>query len=193
MSDRVQKFGPAFVLAPQCPKGETWTNRHPSLPLNTHDLPVVPEGDAARATLALTSDLISRYPIDPDRIYLMGFSMGGSGTWDMLMRHAGVFAAGVPITGAADVNQAGLLASMPIWSFHGELDPLSPVQNGRTMFEALRKHGAPVRYTEFKGVAHGSVGPALDEPELFHWLFAQRRPDKPGERNKQREVEERAR
>jgi predicted peptidase len=177
VSERVQAAGPAFVLAPQCPSRDKWANRFASPPLQPYDLYALPESTPSRLTVALVSDLIGRYPIDPHRIYLMGFSMGGSGTWDMLMRHPDLFAAGVPISGVSDIRRANLLASMPIWSFHGELDNVSPPENGRMMFEALRKQGAPVRYTEFKGVGHGSVGPALDDPELFPWLFAQRRPD----------------
>lgn len=180
VSDRVQSVGPAYVLAPQCPDGDKWANKHAKFPLHPYDLSANPESDASRLTVALVGKLIGQHSIDPDRIYLLGFSMGGSGAWDMLMRHADVFAAGVPITGVADVSRASLLSSTPIWSFHGELDEVSPVQNGRTMFDALRKVGAPARYTELKGVGHGSVGPALEDPEFFRWLFAQRRPAKHG-------------
>jgi predicted peptidase len=183
LSERVQQAGPAFVLVPQCPSGDKWANRYASPPLRPYDLSALPESRPSRSTVALIGELVGRYPIDPNRIYLMGFSMGGSGTWDMLMRHPDVFAAGVPITGVADVGRASLLASIPVWSFHGELDDVSPVENGRMMFEALRKQGGPARYTELKGVAHGSVGTAFGEPGLFPWLFAQRRPDKPSEQN----------
>jgi predicted peptidase len=177
VSDRVQRIEPAFVLAPQCPLGDKWANRNAAFPLRPYDLSALPESEPSRATLALIGELAHRYPIDPGRIYVIGFSMGGSGTWDMLMRHPDVFAAGVPISGVADVSRAGLLAAMPIWSFHGELDELSPVRNGRLMFAALKEKGAPVRYSEFAGVGHGSVGLALAEPDLFHWLFAQHRSD----------------
>jgi Predicted peptidase len=181
ISHRVQKAWPAFVLAPQCPAGDEWINRHTSPPFRPYDLSQFRESEANRLTVALVNDLIARHPIDASRVYVMGFSMGGSGAWDMLMRHPGVFAAGIPITGVGDVSRASLLADTSIWAFHGELDEVSPARNGRLMFEALKKYGKKVRYTEYKGVGHGSVGPALEEPELFPWLFAQRRPDRAGE------------
>jgi predicted peptidase len=174
VSDRVQSIEPAFVVAPRCPKGESWTGRHPKLPLDAFHLPPVEENGVLRTLVALLAELRSKYPMAADRIYVMGFSMGGSGAWEALMRYPDVFAAGVPITGAADISRANLLATTPIWSFHGELDQLSPVRNGRAIFAALQKLGAPIRYTEYKAVGHGSVGPALAEPELFRWLFAQR-------------------
>jgi predicted peptidase len=180
VSDRVQKTGPTFVLAPQCPEGDKWANRYATFPLQPYDLASLPESEPSRLTVALVRELIKTYPVDATRIYVMGFSMGGSGTWDMLMRHPDLFAAGVPITGVADIGRANLLAAMPIWSFHGELDPISPVRNGRMMYEALKKVGAPAHYTEIGGVEHDSVGLALKEPDLFRWLFAQRRPQDAG-------------
>jgi predicted peptidase len=175
VADRAQRAGPAFVLAPQCPAWDKWANRDATFPLRPYDLSAAPESDAARSTVALVGALVRTYPIDPARVYVMGFSMGGTGTWDMLMRHPEIFAAGVPIAGVADLGRAGLLKSTPAWSFHGELDSTSPVQNGRMMSAALQRVGAPARYTEFKGMGHGSVGEALEEPELFGWLFAQHR------------------
>jgi len=175
LSDRVQGLEPAFVIAPRCPKGETWTGRRPKFPLDPHHPPPARENGVLRTLMALLGDLEANYPIAADRVYIMGFSMGGSGTWEILMRYPDAFAAGVPITGGADLSRAALLAKIPIWSFHGELDELSPASNGRDIFAALQQLGAPARYTEFKGVGHGSAGPALAEPELFRWLFAQRR------------------
>jgi predicted peptidase len=175
VDERVQRLGPAFVLAPQCREGEKWSNKLATFPLQPYDLSAVPESEVAGQVVALVETLAARYPIDRRRLYLMGFSMGGSGTWDALMRHPDLFAAGVPIVGVADVSRAALLSRTPIWQFHGELDPTSPVENGRRMAEALRRAGAPSRYTELGGVGHGAVGPALQTPGLFEWLFEQRR------------------
>jgi predicted peptidase len=176
VSDRVQTIEPTFVLAPQCPAHDKWANVRAIFPLHPYDLASTPESSASWQTVALIEKLVGNYPIDANRIYVMGFSMGGSGTWDMLMRHRGLFAAGVPMSGVADISRANLLSSTPIWSFHGELDPVSPIENGRRIFAALQKLGAAtVRFSELKGVDHGCVGPALDEPNLFPWLLAQHR------------------
>ena len=42
--------------------------------------------------------------VDPNRIYVMGLSMGGYGTWDAIQRRPGFFAAAVPICGGGDLN-----------------------------------------------------------------------------------------
>src|SRR5439155_1338337 len=65
------------------------------------------------------------------------------------------------------------LASMPVWLFHGAEDRAVPVTESRNMAEALRRVGAPVRYTEYAGVGHNSWESAYNEPELWRWLWAQ--------------------
>jgi acetyl esterase/lipase len=54
--------------------------------------------------LAATEEVKSLYPIDPDRVYLTGVSMGGAGTWTLALRHPGLFAAATPITGQTDMH-----------------------------------------------------------------------------------------
>lgn len=70
---------------------------------------------------------------------------------------------------------ASRLAALPVWLFHGEDDGSVPVTESRQLAAALEQAGAPVRYTEYPGVGHGSWDPAYAEPGLWEWLFAQRR------------------
>ena len=102
--------------------------------------------------------------------------MGGSGTWDLVTRHPGLFAAAVPITGVSDPSRAQVIAALPVWAFHGTSDEISSIDNTRAMVEALRRLGSPVRFTALVGTGHDSWTEAYASPELFPWLFAQRRP-----------------
>ena len=68
-----------------------------------------------------------------------------------------------------------VIARLPIWTFHGADDDVSPADNTREMVARLRALGSPVRYTEYPGVGHNSGRRAYEEPELFRWLFAQKR------------------
>lgn len=54
--------------------------------------------------LAATEHVKSLYSIDPARVYMSGVSMGGLGTWDMTLRHPGMYAAGTPISGQTDMH-----------------------------------------------------------------------------------------
>jgi predicted peptidase len=121
----------------------------------------------------------AEYPIDADRVYVTGPSMGGSGTWDLITRHPGTFAAAVPVTGVNDPSRARVIAELPIWAFHGSRDEVSPVQNTRAMVAALRALGSPVRFTEIPDAGHDSWTRAYSDLDMYRWLFAQRRPRSP--------------
>ena len=54
--------------------------------------------------LAATEQVKSLYNIDPMRIHISGVSMGGMGTWNMALRHPGMYAAATPISGQTDMH-----------------------------------------------------------------------------------------
>ena len=129
-----------------------------------------------QATLSLVEKLAGERPIDRKRLYVIGQSRGGFGTWDAMIRRPDLWAAGVPICGAGDPNKAELIKSIPIWAWHGANDAAVPVAGSREMIEALKKAGANPLYTEPHNVGHGVWVPALEDPKLHEWLFNQRKP-----------------
>lgn len=174
--ERAQSVEPAFVLVPQVPISDKWVSLSVGPPFLNYRQEQRPQSAAARLVLSGIDELEARYAIDPDRVYLTGVSAGGAGTWDLITRNGvGRFAAAVPITGANDPTRAAIIARLPIWTFHGADDDISPVSNTREMVANLRALGSPVKYTEYPGVGHNSGRLAYEEPELFPWLFAQRR------------------
>lgn len=143
---------------------------------------------------------VSEFHGDPKRLYLSGISMGGFGTWSLAVRHPEKFAALAPICGwivlppdfrkynfpieSASLGQtkspyedaAKLLRKLPIWVFHGAVDPVVPVTESRKMVTALRAIKAEVRYSEYPLVAHNAWNRAYAEPDFFVWLLSQRKP-----------------
>lgn len=163
---------PCQVLAPQCPPGERWVER--DWAAARHEFPEVPSGPQA-LLLALIARLLESPGVDRSRLYLMGLSMGGYGTWDLACRQPGLFAAAVPVCGGGDESMAQRLIHLPIWAFHGTNDTVVPVTRSRNMVAAVRAAGGEVRYTEYAATGHDSWTPASREPELLPWLFAQTR------------------
>jgi predicted peptidase len=166
---------PAYVLFPQCPAGKKWVEV-PWSDKTPHRQPSEPS-----ISMKLTRQLLDEYlktrPVDPRRIYVMGLSMGGFGTWDFAARYPELVAAIVPICGGADDSTAAKLKDMPVWAFHGDLDTAVFPERSRSMVAALKKAGNErVRYTEYPKVGHNSWSPAFAEPELLPWLFAQKHP-----------------
>ena len=153
---------PCFVLAPSVPPKEfSWTDRR------RNGIPYA---------LELIDALIERLPIDRDRIYVTGQSMGGFGTFGAIAARPDFFAAAVPICGGWKPADAPGLKDVPIWVFHGDADTVIPVRYSREMVTALRDAGGEPRYTEYPGVGHNAWVRAYESDETWAWLFSQRRP-----------------
>lgn len=157
-SPEVQARQPSFVLAPQS----------------------VDKGWQPRAPLVI--DLIGalgrEFNLDRTRYYVTGQSMGGYGTWDLILRWPDLFAAAMPLCGGGRPGEVGAIRDLPIWVFHGARDQTVPVEQSRQMVDALRQVKSEVKYTEYPDVGHDVWTRAYREPELVAWLFAQRRPSK---------------
>jgi len=177
VSDEAAARQPCFLIAPQCPTGRKWMEvdwskrTPPELPQE----PSVP----MRLTMELIESLQKEFPIDADRLYVTGLSMGGYGSFDLAMRWPDRIAAAIPICGGGDTSRAKDVSRVAFWVFHGGADGVVPVTLSQAMVESLKAAGATVRYTEYPGVGHNSWTPAYQEPELVDWLFAQRRRPKP--------------
>jgi len=165
---------PCTVVAPQVPKNEQWV----ATPWGNlkHTIPEKPT-EPMRLTIDLLGALLKEFPdIDPKRIYVTGVSMGGFGTWDILMRLPKKIAAAVPICGGADEAGAQLIAKVPVWVFHGGADDVVKTVRSRNIVAALKSAGGAPKYTEYPGVGHLSWDQAYSESDLFPWLFKQRLP-----------------
>ncbi|MCA1808098.1 MAG: prolyl oligopeptidase family serine peptidase [Lentisphaerae bacterium] len=170
--DILQKY-PAFLLTPQCPKDKKWVNT--SWTKGSYAISDVPISEQMKRVLQILQSVQNEFNIDPDRIYVTGQSMGGYGTWDIILRKPNLFAAAVPVCGAGDPGQAARIAHLPIWAFHGEQDPTVPVSGSRDMRAAIKIAGGEMKYTEYPGVGHKSWENAWAEKDLVPWLFKQKK------------------
>ena len=67
---------------------------------------------------------------------------------------------------------------VPIWAFHGDQDTAVKPRRSREMIDALKAAGGEPKYTEYQGVGHNSWAPTYANPDLYEWLFAQRKVEK---------------
>jgi predicted peptidase len=164
----------AFVIVPQCPDGKKWVE----VPWEKGSYKSPEVSEPLALTLTLIDSFVKDQPIDPDRVYIIGMSMGGYGAFDAVQRRPELFAACVPICGAGDPGKAKDFAHVPVWAFHGDADGVVPVSGSRAMIEALKKAGAEPKYSEYAKVGHNSWSPAFEEKEFWNWIFAQKRKPK---------------
>jgi predicted peptidase len=168
-----QKSFPCFVLVPQTDRG--WVRY--DLSQETEGSPkVLPGlGDGSRLALEIVDALRREFPIDERRIYVMGQSMGGAGTWNMITYRPHFFAAAVICCGSVSLEDGTGSVETPLWSFQGDSDQTVPASLSRDRIAARRKAGGHPLYTEYAGVDHNVWQWAFTEPELVKWLFSQRR------------------
>ena len=176
----VQSRWPSFIVIPQLTMPNRWVDV--SGHQGSYQIAANPSVGLEMAK-ELTDTLQAEYTqMDGSRLYVTGISMGGYGTWEMVERWPGYFAAAVPVAGGGDPSKAYLLKGLPIWVFQGAADPIDPISGSRDMVAAIKAAGGNPRYTEFAGFGHDDGTWAavynLGVPapnNLFQWLFAQHR------------------
>lgn len=160
-----------FIVAPQCPAQPNqwvdtpWAN-------GAYSVENVPESNEMKAVLELLDELKGKYSLDANRIYAAGISMGGFATWDALMRHNDVFAAGIPVCGGGDPSMAEVLKDTPIFTFHAVDDTAVPVSGTQQTVEAIKQAGGDkIVYVEYPTGGHGIWNQAFATTNLLNKLF----------------------
>ncbi len=164
---------PSYVLAPQCPPGTAWVDERAAT-ADGYRFPTEPSMPL-RMALELVERLPDEYPIDRDRIYVVGYSRGATGGWDALIRRPDLFTAGVLLCGRGVPARAAGIADIPVWVAHGAHDDAISADCSRAMVRALRAAGGNPRYLEYLDGDHNVGWNALQDPDLMPWLFARRR------------------
>jgi predicted peptidase len=146
---------PLIVVSPQCPSRRWW---EPS------------------ELAALLDEIVEKYKVDQDRVYVTGLSMGAFGTWSLAAYQPKRFAAIVPICGGGEPTVVKLVAqAVPTWAFHGAKDPLVPLERSEKMVEAVKKSGCEVKFTVYPEAGHDAWTETYSNPQLYEWLLQQKR------------------
>lgn len=208
-SDALQAQHPCYVLAMQCPAGESWSPMDIKGARERGALPKFEQEPtrAMRAVIQAIEQVRQAKAVDESRIYLTGLSMGGFGAFDLAARRPDLFAAVVPICGGGDPSTAPTVSRVPVFIVHGNDDTVVPVTLSRAMRDAIanaaanaaesdrprargttdapqpmQKRAPNPMYREYEGVGHESWTPAyrLGDDGVLDWMFAQRRSERSG-------------
>ena len=165
---------PAFVVFPQCPIEKRWVESPWDSASGAGEFPNEPS-ETMDLVLKLVDKLATQYPIDPARMYVMGLSMGGQGTWYAATAPPQRFAAMIEVCGGGDPTWADRYQGIPIWGFHGDKDTVVPVARGREMIAAIAQEGhhPELRFTEYPEVGHNSWTQTFRRDDVFEWMFSQ--------------------
>jgi predicted peptidase len=173
---------PAIVVFPQCPGPSYWaavTFSYDSINKRRgFYFPEEVEPSSAMVMLQLLwYNLHRQFNIRNDQQYVMGLSMGGMGTFELVKRMPNTFAAAIPICGGSSTANAKYMKGTAFWIHHGDADGVVPVQLSRDMATALQQFysASDMMLTIYPGVNHNSWDNALADPQLLPWLFSQKR------------------
>lgn len=203
---------PCFVVAPQTPLRWLMPNSMPEITpeyiashskiWQTRVKRLLDRGDDLSAgDLGNAFDLVDavceEFNIDCDRVYVLGHSMGGFGTWNAICEQPERFAAAIPSAGGCEPwNDISRIVDVPVWAFHGDADQTVPVDLTRDAYRQLDEMNGNAKYTELKDVGHNAstygfvyTGDDADRGFITHyasdrcdktanvwdWLFAQKR------------------
>ncbi|MBQ9429215.1 MAG: prolyl oligopeptidase family serine peptidase [Clostridia bacterium] len=164
-----------LVLSPCCPKTDKWVDvdRWNCLEFDADKLP---QSRYMAAAVELFADVCAHLPVDKNRLYLYGMSMGGFAVWDLLARYPHTFAAAAIAAGCGSPRAAKDMTDVAIWIFHGTKDGAVPYESALRMAQALTDAGkTDFRLTSFEGAGHGIWALTADTAGLYDWMFAQKR------------------
>ncbi len=138
-----------------------------------------PQGEAL--VMASVDAVMSKYRIDPDRIFLTGMSNGGIGTYLVGIFHSDRFSAFAPMAGGIPEEIFPYLKNFStagIYIIHGEKDGVMPVDMSRKVSTFLKKAEIPHTFREHNQehpMAGGHFFPREELPALVDWFNQQKR------------------
>jgi predicted peptidase len=138
----------AVMVAPDCP-ADSWTDAR-----------------AEDAVVMLLRQTMEVYAIDPRRVLVVGYSMGGRGAWFMSSRHPDLITAAIPMAASIGNEPVERLGTMPTYIIHSRDDEVSPFAPAEQVANQLTAMGKPVRFEALRGFTHF---------EMFRYIDALRR------------------
>ncbi len=111
------------------------------------------------------------YNVDERRIYLIGQSMGGGGTWYLGTKHPDLWAALAPMAPAIYTSPDVLekARNLPVIVVQGDADQLVDPDVTRRWVAKMKELGMEYRYIEVPGGTHASAG-RLNIDKVFAFL-----------------------
>jgi predicted esterase len=157
-----QQF-PFIFIMPQCPSSTEWYYTN---------------ADNVSAMRMFLDDLIAKYPIDTNRIYITGLSMGGIGTWYFAIKLPTRFAAAVPVSFRGDGWSPGPAKDIPFWAFHGNNDGVIPFARAQELVDQFAAFGGSIRFTAYPTGQHdGSTWTVTySNPDVYDWMLRKKKP-----------------
>jgi predicted peptidase len=111
-----------------------------------------PTGEAAAfAALAAVEQHLA---VDTGRRVVMGYSMGGRGTWHLAAKFRSHFVAAIPMAGTPGEIALDNLRDLPLYVIHSEADRRVPIEDDALAVTRLQAMNAPVKFARLPSGDH---------------------------------------
>lgn len=170
LRDEIYEKYPCYVVAPQFNKRST------NYEMNEQGIQISKPSNEVFALLKLIKNLEKQYPnIDKNRIYLIGYSMGGSTAQNLMNLNPNTFAAVVSVAAVPDLSNLNKIKDKNIWLIHGKQDDENPYIGSVELYNKLSTNKNLI-FTTFTHLHHNNIViPFLVTNEIPKWLFEKRR------------------
>ncbi len=143
----------AIMLVPQCPTNMSWL------------------GPMQDAIVSLLQTYIDKGVASASMVYILGGSMGGTGTWNMLSNHPDFFAAAMPVAGNPTGLDAEAVSKTPLFTVMGTADRIMKLSNVEDFLKKMDDCNAEYKFDIEDGWTHENVCEQSYTDERLNWLF----------------------
>lgn len=179
------KKNPCYILIPSIPLIESYITLCDNKPSSCNDTKF--DG----IFTSLFEKLKEKYPIDENRVYIVGSSDGAMGTYTQLELHKERYAAAIPMMGSILSNDKCFYKNakdIPIWAVHAENDKNVPIKSYTflrdwdgtdVIVDRLKEKGNKnVQYTRYEKFGHSASFIFMLKENWIEWIFKQSKDNK---------------
>lgn len=143
----------AVFIVPQCPVDKSW-------------------GGPMLGVLKALIDEFKEGKVNDDLIYILGGSMGGTGTWSMVSAYPGLFAAAMPVAGNPSKSIAGNVSQTPVFTVMGTADTIMNVETTSDFIDKLNSLGGITKLDIEEGWTHEVTCVQSYTAPRLDWVFS---------------------
>ncbi len=148
-----EQDGKAIFLVPQCPADKFW-------------------GGPMLGVLKALIDEFKEGKVNYDRIYILGGSMGGTGTWSMVSAYPDLFAAAMPVAGNPSKCIAENVSQTPVFTVMGTADTIMNVETTSDFIDKLNSLGGITKLDIEEGWTHEATCVQSYTAPRLDWVFS---------------------
>lgn len=160
---------PAFVLSPQFP-----VRSSNYLLDKNRNVQVSESNEYLDLVLKYVDSLSKTENIDENRIYVMGFSMGGATVMNAISKRPDLFAAAINVSGISEFSNLKEIKNIPLWIVHGGFDTDNRPESNLKFFNEIKESGQ-VFFWNYKDKYHNNILSAELIKEIPQWTFKQKK------------------